>query len=97
MRTLKSVVLAGSLAALGGVALSASQARAGDQDNAAITLSLIFPGVGEWYNAGFSGGYPLVECIIGTICPCVRIASLIDAAAGKTDDGIRFDFWSSPS
>ena len=64
---------------------------------AAIILSAALPGVGEWYNAGFSGGFPLVECILGNICPCISLSSVIDAAAGKTDDGLRFDFWSSPN
>jgi hypothetical protein len=89
-------------AAFGAVALGAStfaarEARAGDDDVAAIILSASFPGAGEWYNAGFSGGFPLVECIVGNICPCVHVASIIDAAAGKTDDGMRFDFWASPN
>ncbi len=86
--------------ALGAIATGAvvsTPAQAGDDDVAAIILSSSLPGAGEWYNAGFSGGFPLVECIVGTICPCVRLASLIDAAAGKTDDGMRFDFWASPN
>lgn len=62
----------------------------------AVLLSLIFPGVGEWYNAEFIGGFPLVECITGRLCFCIGIASIVDAAAGRTDDGIRFDFWASP-
>lgn len=92
------------LAALSFVGLSAglfasttAPAKAGDDDVAAIILSAAFSGAGEWYNAGFSGGFPFVECIVGYICPCVKIASVIDAAAGKTDDGMRFDFWSSPN
>lgn len=92
------------VAALGFVGLSAglfasttAPAQAGDDDVAAIILSAAFSGAGEWYNAGFSGGFPVVECIVGYICPCVKIASVIDAAAGKTDDGMRFDFWSSPN
>jgi len=81
-----------------GAGASYSQpAAAGNDDVAAIILSSSMPGVGEWYNAGFSGAFPLVECIVGTICPCVRIASIVDAAAGKTDDGMRFNFWSSPN
>ena len=72
-------------------------AQAGDDDVASIALSASLPGVGEWYNANFSGGFPILECLVGTICPCVRLASVIDAAAGKTDDGMRFDFWASPN
>lgn len=86
--------------ALGGLAvgmLATQPAQAGDDDVAAIILSSSLPGVGEWYNAGFSGGFPLVECIVGEICPCVHLSSMIDAAAGKTDDGLRFDFWASPN
>lgn len=72
-------------------------AQAANDDVAAIILSSSMPGAGEWYRAGFSGGFPLVECILGSICPCVRLSSIIDAAAGKTDDAVRFDFWSSAS
>ena len=56
--------------------------QAGNDDVAAIILSSSLPGVGEWYRAGFSGGFPLIECIVGMICPCVHVASIIDAAAG---------------
>ena len=62
----------------------------------AILLSTLLPGVGEWYNADFQGGYPMAECVIGWICPCMHIASMVDSAAGRTDDGMRFDFWSAP-
>ena len=64
---------------------------------ASVFLSTLMPGVGEWYNAGFSGGFPFVECLLGEICPCIRVASIVDSAAGRTDDAIRFDFWSSPN
>ena len=60
-------------------------------------MSAAFSGAGEWYNSGFEGGFPLVECIVGKICVCVAFSSIIDAAAGKTDDGLRFDFWGSPN
>jgi hypothetical protein len=85
------------LCGLSAATVAVHRAEAGNDDTAAILLSSSFPGVGEWYRAGFSGGFPLVECILGEICPCVRIASMIDAAAGKTDDSVRFDFWSSPA
>ncbi|MCO4745628.1 MAG: hypothetical protein KC912_12620 [Proteobacteria bacterium] len=81
----------------GGTFVPAERAQAESDDTAAILLSAALPGVGEWYNAGFSGGFPLVECILGTICPCVNLASVIDAAAGRTDDGLRFNFWASPN
>ena len=67
------------------------------EDIAAIVLSASWPGVGEWYNSGFSGGFPIVECLVGNICPCFHISSIIDAAAGKSDDGMRLNFWASPS
>jgi hypothetical protein len=99
MNNLKRFV-AGALVAgmiTGGVAATESNADAAGDDMAAIVLSYSLPGVGEWYNAGFSGGFPLVECILGNICICIRLASVLDAAAGRTDDGIRFDFWASPN
>lgn len=81
---------------LGGSMIEPKQAEARD-DVTALLLSFTFPGAGEWYNSGYSGGFPLVECILGAICPCVHIASLFDATAGRSDDGIRFDFWASPN
>lgn len=96
---MKKLIAPAAALVLGAAVLTgapSSEAEAAD-DVAAIMLSMYMPGVGEWYNAGFSGGFPLVECILGEICPCVRIASIIDAAAGKTDDGLRFDFWASPN
>ena len=96
----KSILAAAAALALtsgiGATALHSSPAQAGDDDTAAIILSFVFSGAGEWYNSGFEGGFPLVECILGKICLCVAWSSVIDAAAGQTDDGVRFDFWSSP-
>jgi hypothetical protein len=63
---------------------------------AAAVLSICLAGMGEWYNADFRGGYPWGECILGYICPCIKISSVIDAAAGKSDTAIRLDFWSNP-
>ena len=83
--------------ALLGAGLFSPSAIAGDDDVAALALSAMMPGAGEWYNAGYSGGFPILECLVGSICPCVKIASIIDATAGKTDDGMRFDFWASPN
>lgn len=94
-KTFAALALAGFVA--GATFVPAQPAQAEGDDLAAIVLSFSMPGVGEWYNAGFSGGFPLVECILGNICPCVHLASVIDAAAGKTDDGLRFDFWASPN
>lgn len=63
---------------------------------AATVLSLVFSGSGEWYNRDFKGSFPWGECIIGEICCLVKVSSAFDAAAGKTGDDIRLDFWSKP-
>ncbi|OVE75209.1 hypothetical protein BVX97_05195 [bacterium E08(2017)] len=64
---------------------------------AAVVLSAVLPGTGEWYNSGFQGSYPFTECICGVICPLVQLSSMFDAAAGKkTVDELRFDFWTAP-
>jgi len=62
-------------------------------DTSAIILSLFLPGVGEWYNSGFDGSFPLGECVVGQLCCFVQVSSVVDAAAGKSDKGLRFDFW----
>ncbi|MBN1337070.1 MAG: hypothetical protein JXB39_14015 [Deltaproteobacteria bacterium] len=85
------------LLAVGAAVVAVPRAQAGNDDVAAIALSSTIPGMGEWYRSGFTGHFPWVECIVGYICPCVRLASVVDAAAGKTDDRMRFAFWSSPS
>ena len=92
---MKKMVLAAFAAALlcSGTLLTSTDAHAGHDDSVALQLSILMPGVGEWYNSGFSGGFPFVECIVGTICPCIHLASMFDAAAGKTDSGFRVDFW----
>lgn len=77
------------MSVLAGVVLAKDQ-------GAAAALSCGLAGVGEWYNGDFKGSFPWAECIVGYICPCVHIASAIDAAAGKSSDAIRFDFWSAP-
>lgn len=92
---LNTVMALGFSAMAFGALTRAEPANAGQDPVAAIILSAAVPGMGEWYNSGFSGGFPMVECIMGRICPCVSLASIIDAAAGNTDDGIRFDFWAS--
>jgi hypothetical protein len=49
-------------------------------------------------NSDFSGSFPIAECIIGYICPCVQVSSVIDAVAGdQSNDNIRIDFWSRPA
>jgi len=67
------------------------------REAAAGVLSLVMPGTGEWYNSGFKGSFPWGECIIGKICCLVGLSSMFDAAAGKTNDSLRLDFWSSPN
>ncbi|MBN2800580.1 MAG: hypothetical protein JXX28_15670 [Deltaproteobacteria bacterium] len=83
------------------LAALASPSRAIAEDKtggvAPFLASWFFPGVGEWYNAEFEGGFPIAECVIGSLCVCVHLSSLIDAASGQTNDEIRFDFWSSPN
>lgn len=71
-------------------------AKATDAGGAAI-LSAVMPGCGEWYNRGWKGGFPFVECIGGYICPCIMLSSVLDAVNSNTDDGLRIDFWSAPS
>jgi hypothetical protein len=64
-------------------------------DTTAFFMSAYMPGAGEWYNSDFQGNFPLTECLVGAICPCVHLASIIDATAGDTSNGaIRIDFWS---
>ncbi len=64
---------------------------------AAVVLSGMMPGTGEWYNSGWQGQFPFVECIAGYICPCVTFSSIFDAAAGKTEpEEMRLDFWTAP-
>lgn len=66
-------------------------------DLTSLILSGTMPGVGEWYNSDFQGGFPIAECIVGAICPCVQFSSMIDAVAGDTSNGeMRFDFWGAP-
>ncbi len=74
----------------------AGMAASAKDPGAAAILSACLAGMGEWYNADFKTGYPWGECIVGYICPCVKIASIIDAAAGKSDTAMRIDFWSDP-
>ncbi|MDH4163171.1 MAG: hypothetical protein OEW15_10850 [Nitrospirota bacterium] len=73
----------------------AGAALAADAGAAAV-LSCAIPGAGEWYNGNFKGSFPWLECIAGKICFCVAIASVFDAAAGKSSDSMRIDFWSAP-
>lgn len=74
----------------------ASMAASAKDPGAAAVLSICLAGMGEWYNSDFKGDFPWGECIVGYICPCVKISSVIDAAAGKSDTNMRLDFWSNP-
>jgi len=76
--------------------ISVPSVRAAQDAGAAAILSAMLPGVGEWYNRGWRGSYPWGECILGYICCLVQISSVMDAANGNTDEGIRIDFWSAP-
>jgi hypothetical protein len=71
-------------------------AKAADAGGAAI-LSAVMPGCGEWYNRGWKGSFPLVECVVGHICCLFQLSSMMDAVNGNTDEGLRLDFWSVPS
>lgn len=73
-----------------------SFASAAKDAGAATVLSMVFSGSGEWYNRDFKGNFPWGECILGEICCLVKVSSAFDAAAGKTDNDIRLDFWSKP-
>jgi len=75
---------------------AAPAAKAVDAGGAAI-ISAVMPGCGEWYNRGWKGQFPWVECIGGHICPCIMLSSVLDAVNGNTDDALRIDFWSAPS
>lgn len=67
-------------------------------DLTALVLSSMLPGTGEWYNSDFQGAFPIAECIVGVICPCIQLSSIIDAVAGdRSQDNIRIDFWSRPA
>lgn len=96
----KFLVAAVVVAVLAGVGINTADAAQTYQksDLTAFFLSAYLPGVGEWYNTDFDGGFPLVECVTGAICPCIRLSSILDATAGDTSvDNIRIDFWSAPS
>jgi len=71
-------------------------ARAERSAGAAAILSAVLPGAGEWYNSGWQGPFPWGECIVGAICFCFQLSSVMDAANGNTDTGMRFDFWTAP-
>lgn len=74
-----------------------SHLKAQESDpGAAAVLSLVLPGVGEWYNKDWQGSYPWGECIVGSICFLFRYSSVMDAANGNADSGVRLDFWSAP-
>ena len=72
-------------------------ARAEKNAGAAVVLSAIMPGAGEWYNNGWQGSFPWVECVVGHICFCFQLTSVLDAANGNTDTNLRLDFWSAPT
>lgn len=77
------------------IAMSVAQAE--KDAGAAAFLSAVMPGVGEWYNSGWQGGFPFGECVVGYICFCFQLSSVMDAANGSADtSAMRFDFWTAP-
>ena len=90
----KWLVVVMIMAALTG-GLTASAASK-DQGAAAI-LSAVMPGTGEWYNNNWQGSFPWAECIVGHLCFCFQLSSVMDAANGNTDTNMRLDFWSAPA
>ena len=76
------------------IAMSVAQAE--KSTAAAAILSSTMPGVGEWYNNGWQGSFPWGECVIGSICFCFRLSSVMDAANGNGDMNMRLDFWTAP-
>jgi hypothetical protein len=78
--------------------IAMSVAKAEKNTGAATVLSAVMPGTGEWYNNGWQGGFPWGECVVGYICFCFKLTSMMDAANGNTDTNMmRFDFWSAPT
>ena len=75
---------------------AAPAAKAAPDAGGAAILSAVLPGCGEWYNRGWKGGFPLVECVLGHICCLFQLTSIMDAVNGNTDDALRIDFWSAP-
>jgi hypothetical protein len=76
--------------------IAMSVANAEKNTGAAAVLSSVMPGTGEWYNNGWQGSFPFGECIVGYICFFFQLSSVMDAANGNTDTGMRFNFWSAP-
>ena len=70
--------------------------RSVDHQKTAMTMSRMMPGVGEWYNRNYEGGFPWAECILGYICCFIGLSSVMDASDGVDNDQWRFNFWVSP-
>lgn len=83
------LMLAGSLA----MPVEAAQ-NYQKSDTTALLLSVLMPGTGEWYNRDFEGNFPLTECVVGKLCFCFGISSVVDATAGDGSDTLRMEFWS---
>lgn len=94
MRKIIALLMVGVFV-LAGIAVT--PARAARDAGAAALLSAALPGAGEWYNRDWRGAFPWTECIVGHLCCLVQISSVMDAANGNTDEGIRIDFWSAPT
>ncbi|HBN07957.1 MAG TPA: hypothetical protein DD435_04680 [Cyanobacteria bacterium UBA8530] len=63
----------------------------------ALLLSSMMPGLGESYLSGWKNGWPIAECVVGSVCCFFRASSIIDAASGVSDDEMRIDFWTLPN
>lgn len=77
--------------------LAVTAVQAEKSNGAAAVLSCVMPGAGEWYNNGWQGQFPWGECIVGYICCLFQWCSIMDAANGNSDTGMRLDFWSAPA
>ena len=92
---MKKIVAIALVALFLGAAVGVPMAQAKDAGAAAL-LSAVMPGVGEWYNRDWAGGYPWGECFVGGLCCFFQFSSIMDAANGNVNESIRFDFWTAP-
>ena len=92
---MKKIVAIALVSIFLGSAVCVPMAQAKDVAAATI-LSAAMPGVGEWYNRDWAGRFPWAECILGYICCFFQLSSMMDAANGNVNEGLRLDFWSAP-
>jgi hypothetical protein len=77
--------------------VAVTPARAARFEVGPAIASLFLPGMGEWINGGRATSFPIGECAVGWLCFPFGISSIIDAGFGRTEEGMRFDFWTAPS